>query len=386
VADDVQGSSVLIVDDAAENLRLLAAVLKRGGLVPRPVTSGRLAIEAAVADPPDLVLLDVRMPEMSGVDVCRWFKQDERLRSIPVIFMSGLAGTDDKVEAFRVGAVDYVSKPFQDQEVLARVKTHLRLRRLQVELASHNLQLEQRIAEQVKVVTASQLAIIFALAKLAEARDDDTGQHIERVQTFSRMLAGQMREMRLHVAKLTTEFIDNLYQTASLHDIGKVGTPDAILLKPGKLTTEELAEMKVCRAMGRLLTRFGCRVRQATGGKEGLERVAQEAPDIILLDLAMPDMNGPQFLEELRKTHPVLPVVIVTGYPDSELMQQAMQYAPVMVLPKPMDQVLLERTIRVALGIGPTNEVGTSATHDTVKSISTRFTIARLTSEIGGSE
>jgi putative two-component system response regulator len=190
------------------------------------------------------------MPEMSGMDVCRWFKQDERLRSIPIIFISGLEGTDDKVEAFRVGAVDYVSKPFQDQEVLARIKTHLRLQHLQLELVSHNRQLEQRISEQVKVVTASQLATIFALAKLAEARDDDTGQHIERVQTFSKVLAAQMREMRLHVVQLTTAFIENLYQTASLHDIGKVGTPDAILLKPGKLNLDEFAEMKKHCALG----------------------------------------------------------------------------------------------------------------------------------------
>jgi putative two-component system response regulator len=250
VTDDVRGASILVVDDAAENLRLLAAVLKRGGLVPRPVTSGRLAIEAALIDPPDLVLLDVRMPEMSGVDVCRWFKQDERLRTIPIIFISGLQGTDDKVEAFRVGGVDYVSKPFQDQEVLARVKTHLRLRRLQVELVSHNLQLEQRIAEQVKAVTASQLATIFSLARLAEARDADTGQHIERVQTFGRVLAERMREARSYVVQLTTAFIENLYQTASLHDIGKVGTPDAILLKPGKLTAEEFVEMKKHCALG----------------------------------------------------------------------------------------------------------------------------------------
>jgi len=250
MADDAQGSSVLIVDDAPENLRLLAEVLKRGGLVPRPVTSGRLAIEAAVADPPDLVLLDVRMPEMSGVDVCRWFKQHERLRSIPIIFLSGLQGTDDKVEAFRAGGVDYISKPFQNQEVLARIKTHLRLRQLQVEMVSHTVQLEQRVAEQVKAVTASQMATIFALAKLAEARDDDTGGHIERVQTFGRVLAEQMRQMRLRVTQLTTEFIDNLYQTASLHDIGKVGAPDAILLKPGKLTTEEFAEMKKHCALG----------------------------------------------------------------------------------------------------------------------------------------
>ena len=134
VRDDVRSSSVLIVDDSPENLRLLTEVLKRGGLVPRPVTSGRLAIEAAVIDPPDLVLLDISMPELSGLDVCRWFKQDERLRNIPIIFISGLQGTEDKIEAFRAGGIDYVSKPFQELEVLIRVKTHLRLRELQAEL------------------------------------------------------------------------------------------------------------------------------------------------------------------------------------------------------------------------------------------------------------
>ena len=250
MADDLRGSSVLVVDDAPENLQLLAAVLRRGGFIPRPVASGRLAIGASVADPPDLVLLDVRMPGMSGLEVCRWFKHDERLRSIPIIFISGLQRTDDKVEALSVGGVDYVSKPFQPQEVLARVETHLRLRQLQVELVSHNLLLEQRVAEQVKAVTASQLATIFALAKLAETRDDDTGQHIERVQTFSRELAERMREMTLQAAQLTPAFIDNLHQTASLHDIGKVGTPDAILLKPGKLTTAEFAEMKKHTVLG----------------------------------------------------------------------------------------------------------------------------------------
>jgi putative two-component system response regulator len=238
------------VDDVPENLQLLATVLKRGGFAPRPVTSGRLAIEAAAADPPDLVLLDVQMPEMSGIDVCKWFKQDERLRSIPIIFISGLQGVDDKVEALRVGGVDYISKPFLEQEVLARIKTHLRLSQLQAEIVSHNLQLEQRIAEQVKEVTASQMATIFALAKLAETRDDETGRHIERVQTFSRVLAEQMREMRLHVTQLTGAFVDNLYQAATLHDIGKVGTPDAILLKPGKLTAEEFDEMKKHCALG----------------------------------------------------------------------------------------------------------------------------------------
>ena len=241
---DVEGCSVLVVDDAGENLRLLSGVLKRGGLVPRPVLSGRLAIEAAAADPPDLVLLDVGMPDLSGLEVCKWFKQDERLRSIPIIFLSGREGIDDKVEAFRVGGVDYITKPFQDQEVVARVKTHLRLRRLQAELASNTLVLEARIEAQVEAVTAAQLGTIFALARLAEARDDRTGQHIERVQTFARVLAERMRELGVHAVELTRAFIDDLFQTASLHDIGKVGVPDAILLKPGPLTPAEFDRMK----------------------------------------------------------------------------------------------------------------------------------------------
>jgi putative two-component system response regulator len=244
MTDSVQGSSVLVVDDAPENLRLLAAVLKRRGLVPRPVTSGRLAIEAAVIDPPDLVLLDVQMPEMSGLEVCRWFKRDERLRHIPIIFISGLQGTDDKVEAFRVGGIDYISKPFQEREVLVRIETHLRLQRLQAELVSHNLELERLVAEQVKALTASQMATIFALAKLAEARDDETGQHLERVQTFSRQLAEQMRAQGTRVLQLTTAFIENLSLTACLHDIGKVSIPDSVLLKPGPLSPREYAEMK----------------------------------------------------------------------------------------------------------------------------------------------
>ncbi|MBN1527500.1 MAG: response regulator [Thermoleophilaceae bacterium] len=250
MADHIRGSSVLIVDDEPANLRLLATVLKREGLVPRPVPSGRLAIEAAVADPPDLVLLDVRMPEMSGFEVCRWFKQDERLRQIPVVFLSGLQGTDDKVEAFRVGAVDFVAKPFQDQEVLARVKTHLRLRRLQVEMVSHTEELERRVAEQVKVVTGSQLATIFALAKLAEARDDDTGHHIERVRGFARLLARTLRETHPDEKLLTPQFEDNIFEVSPLHDIGKVAVPDAVLLKPGKLTPEEFEVIKTHTTKG----------------------------------------------------------------------------------------------------------------------------------------
>ncbi len=249
-ADDLRGGNILIVDDLPENLRLLARVLKAEGLEHQAVSSGKLAQEAALKEPPDLVLLDMDMPEMSGLDVCRWFKQDENLRDIPIIFISALQDTEDKVAALVAGGVDYISKPFQREEVLARVRTHLRLSLLQAKLVSHTLELEQRVADQVKSVTASHLATIFALAKLAEARDNDTGRHIERVQTFARMLAEQLRAMGLHRDRLTDVFIDTLYQTASLHDIGKVGIPDAVLLKPGLLTSGEFTVMKTHSALG----------------------------------------------------------------------------------------------------------------------------------------
>jgi putative two-component system response regulator len=239
-----EGGDVLIVDDEAENLKLISAILKRGGVTPRPVMSGKLAIEAAMMDPPDLILLDMRMPGMSGLEVCQWLKQNDNLHGIPVIFISGLLDIEEKIEAFRVGAVDYISKPFQEQEVLARVKTHLSLRQLQMDLISQNSRLARRIAEQVKEATASQLATIFALAKLAETRDDDTGKHIERVQACAKRLAERMQKENPHAARLTSAFIDGLSQTAALHDIGKVGIPDSILLKPGQLTAQEFSQMK----------------------------------------------------------------------------------------------------------------------------------------------
>jgi putative two-component system response regulator len=245
-----QGGNILVVEDDPDNLRALVAILKRGGFAPRPVTSGKRALEAAFSDPPDLVLLDVMMPGMSGYEVCRTLKQDARFKNTPVIFLSALQDTQDKVLAFGAGCVDYISKPFHYEEVLARVTTHLQLRRLQDDLASHNLELEQRVAVQVKAVTASQMATIFALAKLAETRDDETGHHIERVQTFSKLLAMEMCDLRCHVEQLTPSFVETLYQTAALHDIGKVGIADAVLLKPGKLTREEFAEMKKHSVIG----------------------------------------------------------------------------------------------------------------------------------------
>jgi serine phosphatase RsbU (regulator of sigma subunit) len=141
-------ANILIVDDVAANLQVLSGMLENRGYVTRPVTSGKMALQAAQNDPPDLILLDITMPGMDGYEVCARLKADEKLKDIPVIFISALHETLDKVKGFGVGAADYVTKPFQFEEVRARVETHLNLRRLQVELERHDLHLQELVEEQ----------------------------------------------------------------------------------------------------------------------------------------------------------------------------------------------------------------------------------------------
>lgn len=229
----------MLVDDTPANLKLLEQMLKKRGYHTAAFPSGAMALRAAAKNPPDLILLDIMMPGMSGFEVCRQLKEDEALKEIPVLFISALDDSTNKVEAFSHGGVDYVTKPFQKEEVLARVNTHLRLRRMQRELRQHNLYLKDLVREQVQEISDSQLATIIAVSKLAEHRDDETGQHINRTRTFCRRLAEQLQACPDFEEEITDEFIDNIYYAAPLHDIGKVGIPDSILLKPGKLTAEE---------------------------------------------------------------------------------------------------------------------------------------------------
>jgi DNA-binding response OmpR family regulator len=139
--------SILIVDDVPANLELLAGILREHGYEPRPVPSGELALVAAKTDPPDLILLDINMPEMDGFEVCARLKADEALKHIPVLFLTAFAETADKVKAFSMGAVDYITKPFQLEEVSARVDTHLRLRRLQRELSNSVDELQKALKD-----------------------------------------------------------------------------------------------------------------------------------------------------------------------------------------------------------------------------------------------
>ena len=245
---NIRPTRIMVVDDTPANLRLLDNVLRERGYKVFAFRNGEMAISAARRNPPDLILLDVNMPDMNGYEVCQQLKADTGLQDVPVIFISAMNETVDKVKAFGTGGVDYISKPFQVEELEARVQTHLKLRRLQIEMAEHNLRLQELVSAQVREITSAQMAIIFAMAKMAESRDDETGGHSERVRHFCSLLAREL--VSQCPDQVNEEFLELIYHASPLHDIGKVSTPDAILQKPGKLTPEEYEVMKLHTVLG----------------------------------------------------------------------------------------------------------------------------------------
>ncbi len=243
-------TTIMVVDDTPANLKLLQEILQAKGHRVLAFPGGKMALNAAAKNPPDLILLDITMPGMNGFEVCERLKADEALKEIPVLFISALSDADDKVKAFSLGGVDYVTKPFQVEEVHARVETHLRLRRMQIELERYSLHLEDLVKAKVAEISDSQLATIVALAKLAESRDHGTGDHIERTQTFCSILAARLRDNHYHAISTDETFVQIIYHVAPLHDIGKVGISDDILLKPSKLTPDEFEIMKTHTMIG----------------------------------------------------------------------------------------------------------------------------------------
>lgn len=243
-------ASVMVVDDTPENLRLLSAMLGERGCRVRAFTDAEMALRAAQKDPPEIMLVDVNMPGMNGHELCSRLKGIESLKDVPVLFVSAAHETEAKLKAFASGGADYITKPFRFEEVDARIQTHLKLYRLQRSIAEHNRHLEATVAEQVQEISDSQLATIVALARLAEFRDDETGKHIERTRTVSRRLAVALAEVRGTGMIVSLKVINAIYHASPLHDIGKVGIRDAVLLKPGRLTPEEFEEIKTHTTLG----------------------------------------------------------------------------------------------------------------------------------------
>jgi putative two-component system response regulator len=245
-----ENTTIMVIDDTPHVLKQLQKMLEAKGYRVLTYPSGKPALQAALITPPDLILLDIKMPDMNGLELCAQLKANAALKDIPLLFMSALTDTAEKVKAFSCGGVDYLTKPFQSEEVHARVETHLRLRRAQIELEKYNLHLEDLVREKVAEISDSQMATIVALAKMAESRDDDTGVHIERTQTFCKLLAEKLRDNPNTADQINETFVENIFNAAPLHDIGKVGIADHILLKPGKLTLEEFEVMKTHTLIG----------------------------------------------------------------------------------------------------------------------------------------
>jgi putative two-component system response regulator len=242
--------TIMVVDDTAENLKLLESMLEGEGYDVRVFPSGAMMLKAAEKAVPDLVMLDILMPDMDGYEVCRRMRSSEVLRDVPVLFLSALTDVKNKVKAFDVGGMDYVTKPFQFEEVKARVKTHLLLRGALQELEGHRSGLEKIVAEKVREISESQLATITALSKLAESRDDETGYHIERTRTFCKILCEYLRRTPRYENSIDEEYVSDVYNASVLHDVGKVGIPDRILLKPDRLTPPEFDMVKTHTAIG----------------------------------------------------------------------------------------------------------------------------------------
>ncbi|MBX9296021.1 two-component system response regulator [Chromobacterium piscinae] len=243
--------TVLLVDDSPESLTQMYALLK-----PRYRTlianSGERALQIVEGDMlPDLVLLDVMMPGLGGLEVCRRLKAEPRTESIPVIFLTAMSEHEDEQAGFDAGAADYIIKPVSPPIMLARVGTHLRAKAVADFLEDKAAFLQEEVERRTREVQVIQDVTIMALASLAETRDHETGNHLRRTQNYVRALALELRNHPRYRQQLDDETVQLLYKSAPLHDIGKVGIPDDILLKPGPLTPEEFEVMKTHTVLGR---------------------------------------------------------------------------------------------------------------------------------------
>jgi putative two-component system response regulator len=243
--------SILVVDDVPENLTAIGGLLRAQGYRVQAASSGQAALRYAAQLPqPDLILLDVVMPEMDGYEVLHRLAQDPATCRIPVVFLTALGDARDEERGLELGAVDYITKPIRPPVVLARVRTQLEAKRARDILRDQNAFLEAEVTRRMADNELIQEVSIRALAHLAETRDPETGNHILRTQAYVRLLAQQLREHERFAPVLNERYITLLTRSAPLHDIGKVGIPDHILLKPGKLTPEEFEIMKTHAPIG----------------------------------------------------------------------------------------------------------------------------------------
>lgn len=243
--------SLLVVDDNEMNRDLLLRRLGASGFQLASAENGKEALELMRQQSFDLVLLDIMMPIMDGYETLDAMQKDPLLKHVPVIMITALDDVDCAVRCIEMGAVDYVTKPFNPVLLKARVGANLDRKRLadqerrhRAEIEHSNKDLSEEVRAKIREISQSQLAAIFAMSKLAESRDPETGEHLERMREYCRLLSEQLSRMPKYRSIIDREFVENIYAASPLHDIGKVGIEDSVLLKPGPLTDEEWVLMK----------------------------------------------------------------------------------------------------------------------------------------------
>lgn len=233
---------IMMVDDSAMNLKVGKKVLEEAYEV-YTVPSGEKLFMILGKKRPDLILLDVEMPEMDGYEVIRRLKADPAFRDIPVIFLTALADAGSELEGLSLGAIDYITKPFSPPLLMKRLETHLLMK-------DYRDNLEEMVEEKTKTVYELQNAVLRTVAELVECRDDVTGGHIERTQAYIRILIEEMMARGVYSDITGAWNTDFLIQSSQLHDVGKIAIKDSILSKPGKLTPEEFDVMKTHTTFG----------------------------------------------------------------------------------------------------------------------------------------
>ncbi|HEX6733367.1 MAG TPA: two-component system response regulator [Azonexus sp.] len=241
--------TILVIDDTPANLSLLNQLLRIRYRV-RLASSGARGLELAAQQAPDLILLDIMMPDLDGYEVCRRLKAEPVTAGIPVLFLTAKVDAADEEQGFEVGAVDFIHKPIAPAIVLARVKTHLQIKSWQTFLEDQSAWLQGEVERRVNEVLYLQEASIRVMVSLAEFRDECTGNHIRRTQTYVRLLAQHLSRQARDRDFLTAEHIDQIAKASPLHDIGKIAIPDQVLLKPGKHTPDEFEIMKTHAVKG----------------------------------------------------------------------------------------------------------------------------------------
>ena len=242
--------TVLVVDDTPQNLALMRDLLQEHYQV-KLAPSGARALHLVAASAPDLILLDIMMPEMDGYEVCRRLKADPLTAEVPVIFLTALSDQQDEQKGLDLGAVDYIVKPISPPILEARVRNHLLVKAAADVLRDQKSVLQREVALATAELASLQDVTILTMASLAETRDNETGNHVLRTQHYVKALAEQLARQGEFASYLTPSQVELLFKSAPLHDIGKVGVPDRILLKPGKLDPDEFEIMKTHTTLGR---------------------------------------------------------------------------------------------------------------------------------------